>query len=513
MYKPIAFLILSLLTIHNTSYAQQAESSKKFLPANLSRTRNIDVKHIAIDLKFDWKKKQAYGTAAITFSPLNATDKIFLDAGILTINSIELPDRTPLKFICDGGDRNDGLEINLGRLYQSNENVTIKINYHTNWVNDSDPNLLGGSFGKGIRFFEPTQSTPIKRKQIWSQGEAESNRYWFPCYDSPDDVRTTEFTATVDKGLTVISNGILLQIKNNPNGTHTFHYKADKPYPNYLTSFVVGEYIDVKQNYNEIPLHTFCYPDEQDAAKATTVRLPDMVKFFSEKTGMQYPYSGYSQVVVQDYPFPGMTGQHTATTISDNMIDDAGTHADFLYLWDGVESNALASQWFGNCVSAKSWGHTWLNKSFARYFEGLYADYKNGHDEYLMWYFPFDMGSVMGDWNAGYRHPIVTYHFDNLETFTTDNYANFRGALVLRMLRKQLGEEKWWKAIRHYVKTNAFKQVTTTDLQQSIKTATGEQILEADVLLSAVGIAANIEGIGLETLGVKTEKGKVVVSS
>ena len=48
-------------------------------------------------------------------------------------------------------------------------------------------------------------------------------------------------------------------------------------------------------------------------------------------------------------------------------------------------------------------------------------------------------------------------------------------------------------------------------VKATIKTASGEVVLEADVLLSAVGIAANIEGIGLEAVGVKTEKGKILV--
>ncbi len=48
-------------------------------------------------------------------------------------------------------------------------------------------------------------------------------------------------------------------------------------------------------------------------------------------------------------------------------------------------------------------------------------------------------------------------------------------------------------------------------VKATVKTETGEEILEADVVLSAVGIAANIENIGLEALNVKTEKGRVVV--
>jgi dihydrolipoamide dehydrogenase len=59
-------------------------------------------------------------------------------------------------------------------------------------------------------------------------------------------------------------------------------------------------------------------------------------------------------------------------------------------------------------------------------------------------------------------------------------------------------------------------EVTSVDssgsgVKAKVKTASGEIVLEADILLSAVGISANIEGIGLETIGVKTDKGKVVV--
>jgi len=59
-------------------------------------------------------------------------------------------------------------------------------------------------------------------------------------------------------------------------------------------------------------------------------------------------------------------------------------------------------------------------------------------------------------------------------------------------------------------------EVTSVDtsgegVKAKVKTASGEVTLEADIVLSAVGVAANIEGIGLETLGVKTDKGKISV--
>ena len=50
-----------------------------------------------------------------------------------------------------------------------------------------------------------------------------------------------------------------------------------------------------------------------------------------------------------------------------------------------------------------------------------------------------------------------------------------------------------------------------TGVKATIKTADGEKTLEADIVLSAVGVSANIEGIGLEELGIKTDKGRIMV--
>ncbi|MFT3908290.1 MAG: M1 family aminopeptidase [Ferruginibacter sp.] len=474
MHQKTGILMFVLFIMLCSVSAQQPGSIKKMPAANHARLSNIDVKHIAIDLRFDWKKKQAYGTTSITLVPTIATKNISLDAGMLSIQSITLTNGTALKFSYDGTDKNDGLAIELDRIYKKDESLMVKISYRTNWVNNADPNNTWGSFGKGIRFFEPTSTVPTKRRQAWSMGYPQSNRYWFPCHDVPNDLRTTEFTATVDESLMAISNGTLVKTINNHDGTRTYHWKMNTPYPNHYTSFVVGEYVDVKQNYKSIPLHSFGYPDEKVAVAATTVRLPDMVRYFTELSGINYPYSNYSQVVVQD--FAGLSGHSTVPTITDNMIDDYRTHADFFYLWDGTEAHALASQWFGNLISCSDWSDVWLNESFCHYFDGLYTDHKNGHDEFLSYYYPFDITAVLGDWNAGYRHPIVTKHYDNVETFTRDNYASRRGALVLRMLQKQLGDAAWWKAIRYYVKKNAGRQVSTKDLQMAIEESTGQSL-------------------------------------
>lgn len=454
-------------------FAQETKVEKKKLPpVNWTRSRKIDIKHVAIDLRFDWAKKQAYGMTAVTLAPFDSTDKIMLDAAFFRINSVTSQSGTPLKFEYDGGDKNDNLKITLDRVYRAGEDVTVKIDYRTNWINMSDPNNLSGSNGKGIRFFEPTSNDTNRPQEIWSMGEPEGNRYWFPGYDSPNDFRTTEFTATVDKKLTAISNGSLVETKNNVDGTRTFHWKTDAPYANHLTSFVIGQYIDVKQNYDGIELHNFGYPNEAEAVAATVVRLPDMVKFYSEVTGVKYPYSSYSQVSVQDAPWG--VANNTVATQSENMIDDERTHADYFYLWDGLEAEALAGQWFGNYLTCSDWSQVWLNRGFAHYFDSLYSERRNGRAEFLLWYRLADHNTYLSDWNSGFRHPVVTRNYEDTAGFTTDNYPYARGAAVLHMLRQHLGEENWWKAIRHYVRSNANKPVSTEDFRKAVEEASGE---------------------------------------
>jgi dihydrolipoamide dehydrogenase len=74
--------------------------------------------------------------------------------------------------------------------------------------------------------------------------------------------------------------------------------------------------------------------------------------------------------------------------------------------------------------------------------------------------------------------------------------------------------EKSFKKKGMTIMTNASVEKADTSgagVKATVKTANGEEVLEADILLSAAGVATNIENIGLEALNVKTEKGKVIV--
>ena len=129
--------------------ARPDDETEKLPPVNWIRSRKIDTKHIAIDLKFDWQKQQAIGQETITVAPFGDADRFTLDAAKMTIGSVTSVDGRPLKFNYKGGVDNDNLEIELGQTVKDGQDVTVKIAYTTNYVNSASTDTAIGSFGRG----------------------------------------------------------------------------------------------------------------------------------------------------------------------------------------------------------------------------------------------------------------------------------------------------------------------------------------------------------------------------
>ncbi len=451
----------------NEIFLQEDKEIKKLPPVNYVRSRDFDMRHIALNLKFDWDKEQTFGTATITLAPL-MTDfqKINLDAGAMIINSVKMSGKD-LKFEYDESKSN--LAINLDRIYKVGEAITFTVDYRSKGL--VVENTLGFGGGGGLKFIKPTAENPNRRRQIWSQGETDYNRFWFPSYDSPNDFRTTELTATVEKPMFVVGNGKLINRKDNGDGTETFHWKMDTPYANYLTSIVVGEYTEIKGNYLDIPVSTFIFPNEAKDGAASVKKLPEMVKYFSEITGVKYPYVKYAQTPAEG--FGGGMENITATTMTPGMIHDERELLDIDS--ESLQSHELAHQWFGDFVTCREWSEIWLNESFATYFQALWTLKSKGQDEFLYDDVKSNQEAYYGTWAQGNRRPIVTKHYVSSDDLF-DTYAYPRGGAVLHSLRKYLGDEMFFKAINHYLKKNANSPVQTEQLRIAIEESTGQSM-------------------------------------
>jgi aminopeptidase N len=434
----------------------------QYIPAH-----DYDQRNIKLNLQFDWEKEQAIGTATITLAPVvNNLSRVEFDAAYMSIASVTLASGAPLKF--DYNDKQEKLAVALDRAYQRNEEITVVVSYHTF---APPPEKTIGTGGGGLNFIKLRSDDPSRPRQIWTQGESEYNHYWFPSFDHPNDFVSSEIIATVEKPLTVISNGKLIEVKENPDGTRTFDWKMDQPHATYLVSMVVGEYVAVSSEYAGIPVITYVYPNEVEEGKVTAARLAEMVKFFSEKTGVKYPYDKYAQTMARD--FSGGMENISATTQTDTMIHDARTELDATQ--DSLQSHELAHQWFGDLLTCRHWSDLWLNESFATYFQGLWDEHHLGRDNFLYLDVRANQESYYAAWARGLRRPIVTKNYANPDSMF-DTYSYPRGGAVLHMLRDVLGEENWWRAINHYLTKHRNQPVETEQFRIAIEEATGRPL-------------------------------------
>ncbi len=435
-------------------------------------SQTIDVKHQIISVEPNWEEESLIGFTTLQMEFLGLTEKIELDGRNLSIERIEAEQDTELDYNFDLTRKK--IVIQLDKKYKKGDILDLTIYYQTNWVNETDPNNIWGSLGEGVRYFVPSTTEPDRQKQIWTVGEPSGNALWFPGNFVNTDFRTTDLYVTVEKPLVVLSNGSLISTEYKENGTRTFHWQTSIPYSSHLTSFVAGRFLPVTQTYEDIDLVSYCYPHEADAAAATIERLPDMMRFYSDITGVKYPYERYSQVFVQE--FAGWQGNMMTSTITENMVDDWVTHKDFRWLWDIVESEALASQWFGVSIVPSSWEDAWLTKAFSRHLSGLYNESKNSKEEYLSYQYNPQLTTYLNDWNAGNIQPIVNSSYQDVTSFVRSNHVYQHGATVLHMLRKELGDEVWYDVLKRFASTSAGKTVSTNDFIKVVNDVSGRDM-------------------------------------
>lgn len=426
------------------------------------------VEHIALDLVLDIPNTSITGTCKIRLRPVrNGVMDLTLDAVNLRIDSVSVSDRieakpnpnNQCKFDYDG----EFLKIYLNEATKANVPIEIAIAYAA-----EQPQ-------RGIYFVKPTEHQPQKPTQVWTQGEDEDSRYWFPCFDYPGQLATSEIAIRVPKELMVISNGELVEVKEHRKEQEkTYHWYQREIHPSYLMTLAIGDFIEVKDEWQGKPV-TYYVDKARSAEEAilTMGKTPKMIEFFSQKYGYDYAFPKYAQVCVADFIFGGM--ENTSTTLlTDRCVLDARAALDNRSS-ESLVAHELAHQWFGDLVVIKHWSHAWVKEGAATYAEVLWTDHEYGAEE-AAYYLLGEARRYISEDRDRYRRPMVTHVYrEAIELY--DRHIYEKGGCVYHMIRTELGDELFWKAIHHFVNTNAHKTVETIDLLRAIEEVTGKNCM------------------------------------
>src|SRR3954468_10989544 len=411
--------------------------------------RTFDVLNYTIRTRFDVPNRAVTGDETVTLRPLASGFKSFdLDASTMKVEAVTLADSNAALQFTQPPDK---LSITLDRAYEPAESINVRIHYR------ATPQ-------KGLYFIQQARNSSLaKPAQIWSQGEPEENHYWFPCYDFPDDKSTSEQFITTNADEIAISNGALVETINNPDGTHTFHWKMDEPHSSYLISMVVGNYAKLDDTYKNIPVEYYTYKGTEAEARNAFAKTPEMMRVFSGKLDIEFPFNKYAQTIVANFIFGGMENV-TATTHADSEIL-GNSSGEAQISTENLVSHELAHSWFGDLVTCKDWSQAWLNEGFATFMEAAFREYEAGHDAYLAEMRSNSYIYFLED-TLKYRRPIVYEHYRSpIDLFDATLYK--KGALILHMLRETVGDEMFWKALNKYLNENQNKLVETSDLERA----------------------------------------------
>lgn len=431
-----------------------------------------DLIHTRLEVEFDWSQSRMNGLAQITAKPhFYASDKLILDAKGMTINSVSMG-KSPLKYLY----KDDMLTINLGREFTRNDQYTVTIDY----VAKPDERETGGSSAissdKGLYFINPKGEEEGKMPQIWTQGETEASSVWFPTIDSPNAKTTQEIFIKVDNKYTTLSNGKLISSEKAADGMRIDHWKQELPHAPYLFMMGVGEFKIVKDSYKRpdgstMEVNYYVEPEWEQYARDIFGDTPDMIKYFSELTGVNYPWDKYHQIVVRDYVSGAM--ENTGAVI----------FGDFVYknkreLLDANDNSTIAHElfhhWFGDLVTCESWSNLPLNESFANYSQYLWDEHRYGLDQ-ADYYADEEADGYYQSAQMGGYHDLIWFDYNDKEDMF-DGHSYNKGGRILHMLRNYLGDDAFFAGMKNYLEKNKFKPAEFHQLRLAFEEVSGEDL-------------------------------------
>jgi aminopeptidase N len=430
---------------HETALGVDLEGTHHYAP-----DRQVDVKHIKLDVTPDFLKRTVIGTTSITATPIaKAVEILRLDATDLMVKAVHCDEAEIADFVST----RTQLQIAFSKPVTVGSEFTLHIEY------SAQPTA-------GLYFRTPEMGYPSTDTHLWTQGETHEARHWFPCFDYPNERSSTEVICHVPQGMTVLSNGRRMSQKVDSNGLHTVHWLHEKTHPNYLICLVAGSLEKLEKQHGEIPLGFYTQPSLFKHAENSFRDTPSIMKFYDEEIGLPFPWPKYDQVTIHDFTAGGMENT-TLTTLFAGTIFAKET--ENIRSSRQLDAHEMAHQWFGDYVTCKDWSHLWLNEGFATFYTHLYEGHSQGKDAMLYGLYRDARGILS---HKDDKKPIVYRGYRNAsEQF--DYRAYPKGSWVLHMLRSQLGPELYRKCIKAYLEKHALTSVVSDDLRQVIEELSG----------------------------------------
>ncbi|MFH0410962.1 M1 family metallopeptidase [Corynebacterium sp. L4756] len=419
-------MIKSLLTTALKHFSGEFKDSYTGVDFNLG----FSISHYDLDLEYRVEPNLLSGTAKLHIQVGEDLDNLTLDLGgamaarrISANNGIKIS-----RFRVSGGK----IRISFNDTIAEGTKFILTVRYGGN------PRPIRTAWGE--IGWEETESGAL----VASQPNGAPS--WFPCDDTPSEKATYDIKIVADNPFTVISNGKLVS-KKASGSTTAWHYRVDSPMATYLATIQVGEFTKFELGRNTVawaPAHL--RPQVLEEFK----QQQEMLDYYESIFG-EYPFPTYQVVVTEDELEIPLEAQGLSIFGSNHV---AGNHR-----FERLIAHELAHQWFGNSVGIAEWKDIWLNEGFACYCEWLWVEHT---------------GKSTAHEVARSHYLVLSRKAQDLllaDPGTRDMFDDRvykRGALTVHSLRRLLGDEAFFVAIRSYLKDSRNGTVVPSTLFDNI---------------------------------------------
>ena len=422
------------------------------MPDHYPRRIGIDVEHYRFELALTDDSDQIVGRATVTV--------LFTGSGVvdlpLDLTSIVSGGRgmEVLSVMSDGAaldftHRSDVLNIRLAETGRSGGRVSVTIDYRGVPV----AGLQIGPNKYGDRTF-------------FSDNWPNRVHNWLPTVDHIGEKATSEFLVTAPAHYQVVSNGLVLEETDLGNGNRLTHWKQSVPISPWLFVLGVARFaVQQVDDFQGKQIQTWVYAQDRDAGFYDfAVPTKQVLEFYDEYVG---PFA-YEKLANITSPATG-GGMEAASAImySDNSVTGERTDR-----WRNVVIHEIAHQWFGNAVTEADWDDVWLSEGFATYFTLLYREHAYGRDDFVSGL----QQAADRIWPMYVDAPEYRIVHDDLAdmALVTSGITYQKGAWVLHMLRKRMGDEAFWEGIRTYYARYMNGTTSTDQFMEVMEEASGQ---------------------------------------
>jgi aminopeptidase N len=453
--------ILFIITFISTAYSQPSKdylnSQNKIIAqekeafASVVNTQNasqasenFNVSYYRCEWQVDPAVHYIRGNVTSYFKITSATDNISFDlVDSLIVDSVK-QNNSQLSF----KHSNNTLTINLGMAKTAGLWDSVSIYYQ-----GIPPGTGFGSFVTSVH-----AGTPV----LWTLSEPYGSRDWWPCRNGLDDkADSIDLIITNPSQYTAASNG--LRQSEIINGLNKItHWKHRYPIATYLVCMAVTNYAEFNDSVQlgniNLPMQTFCYPENLALFQANTPTVLETLKYYSNVFG-NYPFIKEKYGHVQFGWGGGQEHQTSTFIVTPN---------------ENLMAHELAHQWFGDKITCSSWRDIWLNEGFATHLAIMDFEVRfplavmNTRKKEIANITSLPGGSVWVDDTTN-----VNRIFDGRLTYT-------KGSHLLYMLRWKLGDSVLIKGMRTYFNdsTIAFGFAKTDDFIRNLEAASGIDLKE-----------------------------------